>query len=68
MHEELLFADILKFTKSPLDKPQFLCLLRQLLWKKCPVNCIFQAIIVIIVIKIHEKYLSTFLFLIGEQG
>ena len=59
MHQELLFADILKFTKCPLNKLHFLCLLRQLLQKKCAVRCIFQASIVhaIVVIKILEKYL-----------
>ena len=55
MHQELLFTNILKFTI--LNKLHFLCLLRQLLWKKCSVSCIFQAIIVIVVIKILEKYI-----------
>ena len=45
------------YEKSPLNKLHFLFLLRQLLWKKCSVSCIFQAIIVIVVIKILEKYL-----------
>ena len=57
MHQELLYVDILKFTiKNPLERLHFLCLSRQLLWKKCSVSCIFQAIIVIVVIKIFEKY------------
>ena len=30
---------------------------RQVLWKKCSVSCIFQTIVVIVVIKILEKYL-----------
>ena len=34
----------------PLNKLHFLCLLRQLLWKKCSIGCIFQTIIVILTI------------------
>ena len=45
------------YLNGPLNKLHLLCLLRQPLWRKCSVSRIFQAIIVIVVIKILEKYL-----------
>ena len=54
MHQELLFADVLKFTKKVLF---VLTKTASCYGKKCSVSCIFQAIIVIVVIKILEKYL-----------
>ena len=52
MHQELLFADMLKFTKKILF---VLTKTASCYGKKCSVSCIFQAIIVIVVIKILEK-------------
>ena len=52
MHQELLFADILKFTKKVVFVFNKTAVL-----EKCSVSCIFQASIVTVVIKILEKYL-----------
>ena len=43
--------------KRSIRKTSIFVLFRQLLKKKCYVSCIFQVIIVIVVIKILEKYL-----------
>ena len=53
MHQELLIADMLKFTKNVLF---VLTKAASCYGKKCSVSCIFQAITVIVVIKILEKY------------
>ena len=54
MHQELLFADILKFTKKV---RKTFALTKTPVMETCSVSCIFQAIIVIVVIKILEKNL-----------
>ena len=56
MHQMLLFADILKFTKK-VRKTLHFALTKTAVMETCSVNCIFQAIIVIVVIKILEKNL-----------
>ena len=43
--------------KRSFRKTSLFVLFRQLLEKKCHVSCIFQVVIVIVVIKILEKYL-----------
>ena len=53
MHQELLFADMLKFTKKVLF---VLTKTASCYGKKCFVSCISQAIVVIVAIKILEKY------------
>ena len=64
IRQELVLANTLKFTKKiPLEKLHFLRLPRQLLWEKWSVSYIFQAIIVIVVIKILEKHLCSSVFL-----
>ena len=55
--QELLFADILKLTKKVLQKNfTFFAYCDRCFGKKCSVSCIFQVIVVIVVIKILEKY------------
>ena len=55
--QELLLADILKLTKKVLQKNfTFFAYCDRCFGKKCSVSCIFQVIVVIVVIKILEKY------------
>ena len=58
MDQELLLADILKYKKKVLWKNFTFCAYcNRCFGKKIYVNCIFQTINVIVVIKIFAKYL-----------
>ena len=54
---QLLLADILKFTKNVFSKNfTFRIYCDRCSGKKCSISCIFQTIIVIVVIKLLKKF------------